>query len=201
VIENMTSPETYVFRGNRVVASHNENIKRSPEKIFALLCPVQEYKWIDKWDCEIIYSDSRGVENNCIFKEQKTGPVLFECDIPTYWTVSYYDQMNFKVQFVLMSDHIAITKIDVDIKDIGPGRSSASWAITITAMCEEANNKINKSTKNKANMYLTVLGKSLKHYCENGEMLSLNKANLVKMGFSVGVLDVIKNHLKGLSSK
>lgn len=201
MIEKMTSPETCAFRGNRVVASHNEIIKASPGKIFALLCPVQEYKWIDKWDCEIIYSDSGGVENNCIFKEHKTGPVLFESDIPTYWTVSYYDPMNYKVQFVLMSDHIAISKIDVDIKDIGSGRLSASMAIIITAICEEANNKINKSTQNKANMYLTVLGKSLKHYCESGEMLSLNKANLVKMGFSIGVLDVIKNHLKGLSLK
>jgi hypothetical protein len=201
VIEKMTYPEIRASRVNRVMASHNEIIKGSPGKIFALLCPVQEYKWIDKWDCEIIYSDSGGVENNCIFIEDKTGPVLFESDIPTYWTVSYYDQTNYNVQFVLMSDNIAITKINVEIKDIGADKSSASLVIIITAMCEEANNKIHKSTQNKANMYLTVLGKSLKHYCESGEMLRLNKANLVKMGFSVGVLDMIKNHLKGLSLK
>jgi hypothetical protein len=201
VIEKMTYPEIRETRVNRVMASHNEIIKGSPGKIFALLCPVQEYKWIDKWDCEIIYSDSGGVENNCIFKEHKTGPVLFESDIPTYWTVSYYDQTNYKVQFVLMSDNIAITKINVEIKDIGAHNLSVSLVMIITAMCEEANNKIHKSTQNKANMYLKVLGKSLKHYCESGEMLSLNKANLVKMGFSVGVLDMIKNHLKELSLK
>ena len=200
-IEKMTAQGSSKFKGNRVVESHSEIIKGTPAKIFPLLCPIQEYKWIDNWDCEIIFSNSEGVENNCIFKEHKSGPILFDSDIPTYWTVSYYDPTNFRIQFVLISEHIAITKIDVEIKDIGAGKSSASWAIIITAIGEEANNHINKSTQNKAKMYLTVLGKALKHYCESGEKLSLNKANLNKMGFSVGVLDLIKNHIKGLSLK
>jgi hypothetical protein len=197
----MTAQGSSTFIGNRVVESHNETIKGSPGKIFPLLCPVQEYKWIDNWDCEIIFSNSEGVENNCIFKEYKSGPILFNSAIPTYWTVSYYDPTNCRIQFVLMSDHIAITKIDVEVKDIGDGKSSVSWELIITAICEEANKHIDKSTQNKAKMYLTVLGKALKHYCEKGEKLILNKTNLLKMGFSVGVLDIIKNHIKGLSLK
>jgi hypothetical protein len=197
----MTAQESSTFKGNRVVEAHSEIIKESPVKIFPLLCPVQEYKWIDNWDCEIIFSNSDGVENNCIFKEYKSGPILFTTDIPTYWTVSYYDPTNCRIQFVLMSDHIAITKIDVEVNDLGAGRSSASWAIIITTISEQANKHINKSTQNKAKIYLTVLGKALKHYCENGEKLTLNKTNLIKMGFSVGVLDLIKNHIKELSVK
>ncbi len=195
----MASQGTSRIKVNRVIESHNENIKELPEKIFPLLCPVQEYKWIDRWDCEIIYSSNEGVENNCIFKEYKSGPFLFGSDIPTYWTVSYYDPTNYKIQFVLITDQIAITKIDIDIKDIGAGKSSISWEMIITALCEGANDNVTKSTQNKAKMYLVVLGKALKHYCEIGEMLSLNKANLIKMGFSVGVLDLIKKHLKELS--
>jgi len=197
----MTAQGSNTFKGNRVVESHNEIIKGPPGKLFPLLCPVQEYKWIDKWGCDIIFSNSEGVENNCIFKEHKSGPILFDSVIPTYWTVSYYDPTNFRIQFVLMSEHVAITKIDIEIIDIGSGKSSVSWAIIITAINNEANNRINKSTNNKAKMYLTVLGKALKHYCESGEKLSLNKANLIKMGLSVGVLDLIKNHIKGLSLK
>ena len=189
------------FKGNRIVETHNEMIKGSPTKIFPLLCPVQEYKWIDNWDCEIIFSNSEGVENNCIFKEYKSAPILFGSDIPTYWTVSYYDPTIYCIQFVLISDQVAITKIDVKIKEIGGDKSSVSWSIIITAICKEANNYIDKSTQNKAKMYLTVLGKALKHYSESGEKLNLNKTNLIKMGFSIGVLDLIKNHLKGLSLK
>jgi hypothetical protein len=187
------------FSGNRVVESHNEIIKDLPATVFPLLCPVQEYKWIDNWECEIIYSDSEGVENNCIFKENKTGPILFDAKVPTYWTASYYDTANYRVEFVLITDNIAITKIDIVIKDIGSGKSSADWNMTITAINHEGNNLINNSTRNKAKLYLTVLGKALKYYCENGELFNLNKANLIKMGLSVGVLELIKKHIKGLS--
>ena len=60
----MTDIGSGAFKGNRVVETHKEMIKGSPTKIFPLLCPVQEYKWIDNWDCEIIFSNSDGVENN-----------------------------------------------------------------------------------------------------------------------------------------
>jgi hypothetical protein len=200
-IETMTSQATGGIKGNRVIGSHKENIDRTPEGIFPLLCPVQEYKWIDGWDCEIIYSSSDGVENNCIFKEDKSGIVLFGLTIPTFWTVSDYDPINYKIQFVLMSGQIAISKIEIDIKDVGSGKSSVSWGIVITVTGEDTNGRIIKSAQDKATMYLMVLSKALKHYCETGEMLSLNKATLIKIGFSVGVLDMIKNHIKGLSLK
>ena len=197
----MTDIGSGAFKGIRVVETHKEMIKGSPTKIFPLLCPVQEYKWIDNWDCEIIFSNSDGVENNCIFKENKSGPILFGSNIPTYWTVSYYNPTNYCIQFVLLSEQIAITKIDVEIKDIGDGKSSVSWSIIITTICKNANHYIDKSMQNKAKMYLMVLGKALKHYSESGEKLNLNRINLIRMGFSIGVLDLIKNHLKGLSLK
>ncbi len=197
----MAAQGNSTFKGNRVAASHAEIIKRSPGKIFPLLCPVQEYNWIDQWDCEIIFSNREGIENNCIFKEYQSGPVLFDSDVPTYWIVSTYDITNRRIQFVLMSDLVAISKIEVEVKKMGDGKSSVSWSMVITGICEEGNKHIGKSTRNKAKLYLTVLGKALKHYCEKGEKLTLNKTSLLKMGVSAGVLGFIKNHIKGLSSK
>jgi hypothetical protein len=36
----------------------------------------------------------------------------------------------------------------------------------------------------------------LKHYCEKGEMFQLNKMNLIKMGFSIGIVKLLRGHLE-----
>jgi len=191
--------EGRTFGGNRIVEGHSELIRSSPAIVFPLLCPVQEYKWIHNWECEIIYSSSGGIENNCIFREHKSGPILFDSKVPTYWIASRYDPSNFIIQFILTTENIALTRIDIMVKEIGPGRSSVEWSMTITALNQEANNRINTATQNKAKMYLAVLGKTLKYYCEKGKILHLSKANLMKMGISMGALELIGKHIKRLS--
>ena len=183
-----------VFQAIRIISSHKEKIKASPQQIYPLLCPIQEYKWIDKWQCEMVYSDSGVIENNCIFKEERTGPLLFGLKVPTYWIVSLYDPENFRIQFVLFTGDMIVSKLDVEVKDLGNGVSSIKWSFTITSLNKEANRYIDANTKNKADIYLTVLSKSLKHYCETGKMLRLNKASILKMGLSTGIRKLLKSH-------
>jgi len=184
------------FQAKRISCSYKEKIRASPEQIFPLACPVQEYKWIDRWQCEIVYSVSRVAENNCIFKEDKTGPLLFDSTVSTYWVISLYDPDNFRIQFVLITGGIMIAKIDVEIKAIDDDTSSVDWMFTITPTSEEANRMIGTGTEKKAKLYLTILGKSLKHYCEKGKLLKLDKASIMKMGLSAGIVELLKAHVK-----
>jgi hypothetical protein len=183
------------FQSKRTVSHHVEKIKASPEQVFPLLCPIQEYKWIDGWQCEMVYSDSGAVENNCVFKEEKTSPILFDLAIPTHWIVSLYDPGKYRIQFVLLTGTMAIAKVDVEIQGLGGKLSSIAWTFTITSLSEEANRIINATTEQKAKLILSVLGQSLKHYCETGELLRLNGVTMMRMGLSTSLAGVLKNHL------
>ena len=44
---------------------------REPKKsVLPLLCPIEEYKWIPGWSCELIYSESGKNERDRIFTEE-----------------------------------------------------------------------------------------------------------------------------------
>ena len=69
------------LRTKRIICTHKEVIKAPMENIFPLLCPVEELKWIDNWQYQLVYSDSSVNENNCIFRENMSGLILFDSPI------------------------------------------------------------------------------------------------------------------------
>jgi hypothetical protein len=193
--KNIPDSNIRSFQSKRIVSHHVEKIKASPERIFPLLCPIQEYKWIDGWQCEMVYSDGGAIENNCIFKEEKTSPILFDLSTPTYWMTSLYNPEMYCIQFVLLTGTMAFAKIDVEVQGLGEALSSVTWTFTITSLNDEANKIIGAATEQKTKLLLSILGQSLKRYCETGKLFRLNRANLVKMGLSTNLIGLLKSHL------
>ncbi len=162
------------FQGKRVVCSHEEKIKAPAGDIFPLACPVEELKWIDGWQYEMVYSKSGGNETHCIFTEAFSGPVLFDAPITTTWFTTLYDPENTRVQFVLAAGDKALIKLDIDLKDAEDGAASCRWRFTFTTLNEEANRAVDETIEEKIMAILTFLGSSLKHYCETGEILKMS---------------------------
>ncbi len=46
------------FRGTRVTHEYSQINLASPGKVFPLLCPVLEAKWVPGWEYRLIYSQS-----------------------------------------------------------------------------------------------------------------------------------------------
>lgn len=201
MIKNTPNSNIKPFQSKRIVSHHVEKIKASPEQVFPLLCPVEEYKWIDGWQYEMVYSDTGAVENNCVFKEEKTSPILYDLAVPTHWIVSLYDPEKYRIQFVLLAGTMAIAKVDVEIQGLGEKLSSIAWTFTITSLSEEANRIISASTEQKAKLILSILGKSLKHYCETGELFRLNGVNMMRMGLSSNLVGILTSHVNHLGSE
>ena len=189
------------FQSKRIVSHHVEKIKASPERIFALLCPIQEYKWIDGWQCEMVYSDNGAIENNCVFKEEKTSPLLFDLSVPTCWVVSLYNPEEYRIQFVLLTGLMMVAKLDAEVQSINGTLSTITWTFTITSLSEESNKIIGATIEQKAKLFLKILGQSLKHYCETGELFLLSGANLMRMGLSTNLIGLLKSHLSRLASE
>jgi hypothetical protein len=65
-------------------ASHF-TVPAPPERVFPLLCPILEYKWIPGWRCELLHSVSGVAEEDCVFRTDFPGQE------PMLWVVSRYE--------------------------------------------------------------------------------------------------------------
>lgn len=160
--------EEHGFRAGRVICHHQETIASSPESIFPLLCPIEEYKWIDGWDCELVYSESGVVEDNCIFREE-ISPRLFGTSAPATWITTLDDPDHFRRHFVILNDEL-VRKAEVSIEDSGNGISIVRWTTVATTLNQRGNQGL-PDLEAKLRLMLRLLGASLRHYCETGEML------------------------------
>jgi hypothetical protein len=60
-------------------------VPAAPERVFPLLCPTMEYRWLVHWRCELLHSVSGVAEADCVFRTRTPGGG------PLTWVVSRYE--------------------------------------------------------------------------------------------------------------
>jgi hypothetical protein len=160
------------FEAKRVHRIHQATIQSPVDEVFPLACPVEEYKWIHGWECEMIYSEGGKNENNCIFSEQMSAPFLYPSAAlgPTIWYTNLWDATGHRVHFVLITS-LSVAKYEIEMFDQGNGTTLVQWDFTLTAVKEEGNPYVDDSTADRMTGMMTFLGDSLRHYCETGQIL------------------------------
>ena len=162
------------FKAKRIRIANEGQIRAPVSQVFPLACPHEEYKWIDGWDCDIIYSDSGKVENGCIFTEKRSVPLLHDSDGGvTTWIAVLHDPRTYRLHFVLMTDISAI-KYAIEMEDAGDDVTTIKLDFTLTALNQRGNHFIESGGEEKVGMMLAGLGHMLKHYCETGRMLKVS---------------------------
>ena len=163
-------------KAKREHCTHQREIAAPVNVVFPLACPVEEYKWIDGWQCEMIFSEGGKNENNCIFSEEMSAPVLFpSADLgATNWYTTLWDTAGHKVHFVLITS-LSVAKYEVEMQDKGDGNTLVQWDFTLTALNDEGNRHMDDATAGRMTGMMTFLGDSLKHYCETGEILRFQR--------------------------
>ncbi|MFQ5415698.1 MAG: hypothetical protein ACE5FL_01495 [Myxococcota bacterium] len=91
------------FTAERIRITQEGRINAPVDRVFPLACPDEEYKWIDEWTCDLVYSESGKVEDGCIFTEKRSVPMLHDSDDgATTWYTVLHDPDGFRVHFVLV---------------------------------------------------------------------------------------------------
>ncbi|MFC2169611.1 hypothetical protein ACFLRM_03460, partial [Acidobacteriota bacterium] len=73
-------------------------IKAPVDKVFPLCCPVEEYKWIPGWKCNLIHCPNDRVEQGTIFSEISSAPFLTgSFKGKTTWKVVMHDPESYKI--------------------------------------------------------------------------------------------------------
>jgi len=159
------------FTAKRMQVTQEGRINAPVDQVFPLACPYEEYKWIDGWDCEIIYSESGKVEDGCIFTEKRSLPLLHDAEGgATTWYAVLYDPDDFRLHFVLLTD-ISVIKYKIEMEAAGDGETLVKLDLLLTARNQRGNTFIVSDGRKKVSAMLMGLGRMLKHYCETGEML------------------------------
>lgn len=186
-----------------IKGKHIKIVNASPSKIFHLLCPIEEYKWIPKWQCEVLHSKSGHAELGCVFKEDFTSSFIFNTKIgaifwgitrshllspklpETIWNISKYDLNSHRIQFTVETENIATIIYDVDIIELGKESSEVTWYYQFTPLNKQGLQMINSSTKRKVELTLKFLGETLAHYCKTGDMLKPSILRIIKKSLNI----------------
>lgn len=172
-------------------------IKAPVDKVFPLCCPVEEYKWIPGWKCNLIHCPNDRVEQGTIFSEISSAPFLMgSFQGKTTWTAVMHDSESYKLHFRLDNKNSS-SLYKIELEDNGKGGTEGKLDFTYNAINKKGNKLVGKNLEGKIHIMLSIINAVLQHYCETNEMLYFS--GLQKMILSEQGLSVIDKILFGLN--
>ncbi len=173
------------------------SIKAPVDQVFPLACPVEEYKWIPGWKCNLIHCPNDRVELGTIFSEISSAPFLMgSFRGKTTWTAVLHDLQRYKIHFRL-DNNISSSIYKIEFEDNGQGGTEGKLDLTYQATNKKGNKLVEKNLEEKIHIMLSMLNAMLRHYCETNEMLS--PSELQKMILAEQRLPVRDKILMGLN--
>jgi hypothetical protein len=153
------------FAAKRVVRQYRHTVDAPASRVFPLLCPIREYDWIQEWDCQLIFSISGAVEDNCIFTTDfaQTGKEV--------WVVSRY-QPDRLIEFVVFNSDSHVTQQCITLEATGEAETTLQWTRIFTGLNAIGNDRISGFTEELYRQRMDRLSRLLKHYLKTGEMLT-----------------------------
>ena len=153
------------FKATRKQLSCEHLINAKAANVFPLLCPVREFDWIEKWDCELIYSESGFAELGCIFST--FNPDDGGKDI---WVISRYETDK-RIQFVRVNSIRSIT-YDLFITEANE-QTRILWQQQVTALNEKGNAFLETVNQVAFTNQIMMLQKLLNFYIETGKRMAM----------------------------
>ncbi len=170
------------------------------DQVFPLACPVQEYKWIPGWKCNLIHCPNDRVELGAIFSEISSAPFLMgNFRGATTWTAVVYDPECYKVHYKLENKKSS-SIYKIEFEDNGQGGTKGKLDLTYNATNKKGNKLVESDLEVKIQVMLSILHAMLQHYCETNKMLSSVKLqNMIQAEQKLSVKDKVLMGLNRLA--
>jgi hypothetical protein len=151
------------------------SINAPVNKVFPLCSPVEEYKWIPGWKCNLIHCPNDRVEQGTIFSEISSAPFLMgSFQGITTWTVVKHDSESYKIYFRLDNKNSS-SLYKIELEDNGKGWTEGKLDFKYNGINKKGNKLVGKNLEGKIHIMLSMLHAMLGHYCETNEMLSSSR--------------------------
>jgi hypothetical protein len=174
-----------IISDSKVQIVHEEIIDVAATTVFPLACPVLEYKWIPGWKCELIHCPAGHVESGTVFNEIMSAPVLIGRPFgKTTWTAVDYNPAQHRVHYALQNPvSVSLNKLEFD--EMEPARTRFRMDLTYEAINEHGKKVIRNHGAEKIGFMQTMLATLLKHYCEQGVMMTAMEIKKMALRFNV----------------
>ena len=148
----------------RKTQKYEKTFNFSPEKVFYQFCPTREYDWIEGWDCDLVYTSTGYVEDDCIFTTPETNSLG-----PGLWIFTRYEP-NQKLELVRIIGGSVVIHFRINLIDNNDGTSTGVWSLTFTALNEQGNAMVDSIPDKNPEMLSAIDG--LEYFLETGEMMT-----------------------------
>jgi hypothetical protein len=154
------------FNSKRFSKTASITLHGKPDKVFPLFGPVEEKKWAEGWNPEIIYSKSSLLEEHMVFK---TSP-HFQGEGDYTWTVSKYIPSAKLIEYTVSTPQ-RIWFITIQCADHGNGTTDAQITYTFTGMSENGNDQNKKALARMYHADLKDWEEAINYYLKTGKMM------------------------------
>ena len=137
----------------------------SMDRVFPLLCPIREKEWLDGWDCKMIHSHSGLIEQDCVFTTVQHG------NQETIWYVTQYDHQRNSIEFLRVTPHENIVKINILCEGIGEKQTKVQITYQYSGLSSDQNSYIETDLEKDFESSMIWWEKAINHYLSTGLML------------------------------
>jgi hypothetical protein len=119
---------------NRKTFTYTQINTGNIKEVFPLLCPVMEREWIDGWDCNMIYTKSGYIEEDCVFTTTHHG------NQETVWHVTHYNKENYTIEFLRVTPNENTVRIKIHLEELERSKTKAHiyYMYTLLKKCNTA---------------------------------------------------------------
>lgn len=103
----------------------------APDRVFPLLCPVEEAKWVPGWKHTLIYSNSGFAEPGCVFTTPN------DDGSESTWICTRHDAEKFEVGYVWVRPGIMTARLNIQLEPTASGNTVAHIRYEYTALSAE----------------------------------------------------------------
>lgn len=154
-----------IQKPNRIKHSYQQHLCAPPEKVFPLLCPVAEGKWVPGWETERVLTESGVVEYDCMF-------VTPSDEQSAIWIVTKHDPSAFHLEMYKVTPDHTIGKLEISLQNQGSDACKATISYEFTAISKAGDQFLKDFTPQWYIDFMQGWEKAINHYLRTGEIIA-----------------------------
>ena len=163
--ETSSTPKQTI-KGARAVFTGTQTYSHASEDVFPMLCPVREYEYIPRWECDLVYLSSGVAELGGVF----TTCFPADGDQKDVWVISRLDA-NQAVEFVRVNS-LRTMIYRIDLQSTPSGGTTVRWEQIVTGLSEEGNRHVESLQQADFTAMLSQMQEWLQQYLDTGERIA-----------------------------
>ncbi len=133
------------------------------EKVFPLFGPVEEKKWAEGWEPEVLYPQDGQPIEGMVFRVSAHGG-------PSLWTIAHLDLDKHAIQYVVMTPGTRVVTIKVACRAAGDGKTEAEVTYRAVALSPAGAGYLQRLSEEHYTREMQDWEHSINYYLRTGKM-------------------------------